>query len=168
MGVARACGRISMHRRRVAFAPLAVMLLLASGCETFGHKEKPLPPPPPPGTPLPPVPEPETVDEVPLPVTPVAEPIVVAAWAEPKELPPGGGQVQILVRIQKLGGKRFPGVEVRLHSSGGSLYSASKVLVTDASGMTRDRLTARKTVTITLNAGGTRYRFQVPVAEPAP
>jgi hypothetical protein len=33
--------------------------------------------------------------------------------------------------------------------------------------MTRDRLTARKTAVITLNAGGTRYRFQVPVA-PAP
>ena len=34
--------------------------------------------------------------------------------------------------------------------------------------MTRDRLTARKTTTITLNAGGMRYRFQVPVGEPAP
>lgn len=159
-----------MLRRRVALAQLVAFLLLAGGCETFGHKEKPLPPPPPPGTPLPPQPEPqpETVDEAPLPVTPVAEPIVVAAWAEPKELPPGGGQVQILVRVQKLGGSRFPGVEVRLHSSGGSLYSASKVLVTDVSGMTRDRLTARKPVTITLNAGGTRYRFQVPVAESAP
>ena len=145
---------------------LLAALLLCAGCETFGHKEKPGPPPPPPaGTPL----SPETGggDDEALVVTPVSEPIVVAAWAEPKELPPGGGQVHVLVRIQKQGGKRFPGVEVRLHSSGGTLYSAGRVLVTDAAGMTRDRLTARKTVTITLNAGGTRYRFQVPVAEPA-
>jgi hypothetical protein len=42
------------------------------------------------------------------------------------------------------------------------------VLVTDAAGMTRDRLTARKTAVVTLNAGGTRYRFQVPVGEAAP
>jgi len=146
---------------------LLATLLLCAGCETFGHKQKAAPPPPPPaaGTPLPP--ETGSDDEA-LTVTPVSEPIVVAAWAEPKELPAGGGQVQVLVRIQKQGGKRFPGVEVRLHSSGGTLYSAGRVLVTDASGMTRDRLTARKTVTITLNAGGTRYRFQVPVAEPAP
>jgi len=40
------------------------------------------------------------------------------------------------------------------------------VLVTDASGMTRDRLITKKTATITLNAGGTRYRFRVPVGEP--
>ena len=64
---------------------------------------------------------------------------MVAAWAEPKALPAGGGQAQIMVRIQRRGGKRFPGVEVRLRSSGG-----------------------------TLNAGGTRYRFQVPVSEPLP
>jgi hypothetical protein len=126
------------------------------------------PPPPalPPGTALPP--EPPLPDEEPLPVAEVAEPIVVAAWAEPKELPAGGGQVQILVRIQRRGGKRFPGVEVRLRSSSGTLYSAGRLLVTDASGMTRDRLTTKRTATITLNAGGTRYRFRVPVAEPAP
>jgi hypothetical protein len=95
----------------------------------------------------------------------VEEPIVVAAWAEPRQLPAGGGQVQILVRIQKRGGRRFPGVEVRLRASPGSLYSSGRVLVTDAQGMTRDRLTTRKTAVVTLNAGGTRYRFQVPVAE---
>ena len=90
---------------------------------------------------------------------------MVAAWAEPKQLPHGGGLVQILVRIQKHGGHRFPGVEVRLRTSAGSLYSGGRVLVTDAQGMTRDRLTTRKSADITLNAGGTRYRFQVPVAE---
>lgn len=151
--------------RRQAFTAclLLVAALLTGGCETLGHKEPPPPPPPPPGTAL--TPEADSGDEEPLPVAPVAEPIVVAAWAEPKELPAGGGQAQIMVRIQREGGKRFPGVEVRLRSSGGTLFSSGRVLVTDASGMTRDRLTARKTATITLNAGGTRYRFQVPVAE---
>jgi hypothetical protein len=155
-----------MLQRQAFIACLLLAALLAGGCKTLGPKEPPPPPPPPPGTPLPP--EPESVDEEPGPVKKVAEPIVVAAWAEPKELPAGGGQAQILVRIQKEGGKRFPGVEVRLRSSGGTLYSAGRVLVTDASGMTRDRLTARKTAIVTLNAGGTRYRFQVPVAEAAP
>jgi hypothetical protein len=156
-----------MLRRQAFTACVLLAALLAGGCETFGHKDPPPPPPPPPpGTAL--TPEPESVDEDPLPVTPVAEPIVVAAWAEPKELPAGGGQAQIMVRIQKEGGKRFPGVEVRLRSTGGMLFSSGRVLVTDASGMTRDRLTARKTSTITLNAGGTRYRFQVPVAESLP
>jgi hypothetical protein len=154
-----------MLRSQASLSRLLLLALLCAGCASVGHKEK-LPPPPPAGTPLPP--EAGSGDEEPLPVTPVGEPIVVAAWAEPRELPAGGGPVQILVRIQKLGGKRFPGVEVRLRSSGGTLFSAGRVLVTDASGMTRDRLTARKSVTITLNAGGTRYRFQVPATEPTP
>ena len=98
----------------------------------------------------------------------VQEPIVVAAWAEPRQLPAGGGQAQILVRVQKRGGHRFAGVQVRLRSSEGALYSAGRVLVTDAQGMTRDRLTTRKDATITLNAGGTRYRFQVDVGAPQP
>ena len=99
----------------------------------------------------------------------VADPIVVAAWAEPKHLPPWGGEVQILVRVQKRGGRRYPGVEVRLATSTGSLFSKGRVLVTDSQGMTRDRLTAQESATIILNAGGTRYRFQVPLAgtEPA-
>jgi len=91
------------------------------------------------------------------------EEVVVAAWSEPRTLPPGGGQAQILVRAQKRGGSPFAGVEVRLRASAGSLYSGGKVLVTDGRGMTRDRLTAHKTAQITLNAGGTRYRFDVPV-----
>ena len=144
---------------------LLLCALVCGACATFGRKQEPVPTPVPPGTAL--TPEPQAGDE-PLPVTPVAEPIVVAAWAEPKELPAGGGQAQILVRIQRRGGRRFPGVEVRLRSSAGSLFSSGRVLVTDAEGMTRDRLTTRKTATITLNAGGTRYRFRVPVAEPGP
>ena len=90
---------------------------------------------------------------------------MVAAWAEPKSLPAGGGQAQLLVRVQKRGGAAYPGVEVRFKTSTGSLYSGGKVLTTDKLGLTRDRLTAKKTATITLNAGGTRYTFQVPVGE---
>lgn len=101
----------------------------------------------------------------PLPVKKVHEEIVVAAWAEPPHLPPGGGQTQILVRVQKRGGAPFPGVEVRLRSSEGRLYSKSKVLTTDQRGMTRDRLTTGDTAFITLNAGGTRYSFKVTVGE---
>jgi len=41
------------------------------------------------------------------------------------------------------------------------------LLPTDESGRTRDRLTIRETAIITLNAGGTRYRFRVPVGEEA-
>jgi hypothetical protein len=95
----------------------------------------------------------------------VQEEIVVAAWAEPKVLPPGGGQAQLLVRVQKRGGAAFPGVEVRFKTSNGSLYSKGKILVTDGMGRTRDRLNAKETTTVNLNAGGTRYSFQVPVSE---
>jgi hypothetical protein len=146
---------------------LALTALLAA-CASMRHEPLPPPPPPPPrGEPLPPEPAPKEEDE-PGPVRAVQEPIVVAAWAEPRQLGAGGGQVQIIVRVQKKGGARFPGVEVRLSTSAGSLYSAGKLLVTDAQGMTRDRLTTHKSSVVTLNAGGTRYRFQVPVGEPAP
>jgi len=103
----------------------------------------------------------------PLPVKKVEEEIVVAAWAEPSHLPEGGGIAQILVRVQKRGGAPFAGVEVRLSASRGTLYSKSAVLVTDGRGMTRDRLSTRDASTITLNAGGTRYTFRVPLG-PAP
>jgi hypothetical protein len=102
----------------------------------------------------------------PLPVKKVSEELVVAAWSEPAKLPPGGGQTQILVRVQKRGGAPYPGVEVRLSAAGGTLYSGGKVLLTDARGATRDRLTAKSAARITLNAGGTRYSFQVPLSHP--
>lgn len=149
---------------------LLVLLVLCLGlgaCGALGARPKypPPPPPPAPGQPLEPdaTRRPADEDDL-LPVKKVEEEIVVAAWAEPRELPPGGGEAQILVRIQKRGGRRFPGVEVRLRASEGSLYSRGRVLVTDAQGMTRDRLTTQRNAVITLNAGGTRYRFQVPVA----
>jgi hypothetical protein len=101
-----------------------------------------------------------------LPVDKAPEDVIVAAWAEPSRLPPAGGQTQILVRLQKRGGVPFAGVQVRLRTSAGSLYSGGKVLVTDSAGRTRDRLTTRSSAHITLNAGGTVYRFRVPVTAP--
>src|SRR4029453_1227159 len=127
---ARASRAHSMLRRQALTACLLLAALVAGGCETFGHKQQPPPPPPPPGTAL--TPEPDSGDEAPLPVTKVAEPIVVAAWAEPKQLPSGGGQAQIMVRIQKHGGKRFPGAEGALRSPGGTLFSAGRGRVTEA------------------------------------
>lgn len=159
-------------RSPASAAVLAVLLAtaLTAGCAGLRHEPPapPLPPPPPRGEPLPAEPPAAKQEDEPGPVRVVQEPIVVAAWAEPRYLAAGGGQAQIMVRVQKKGGARFPGVEVRLTASEGTLYSAGRVLVTDAQGMTRDRLTTRKPSVVTLNAGGTRYRFQVGVGEPAP
>ncbi len=145
-------------------APLIVMAL-APGCRTIRKPESagvPVPSP----QPAPPAEiEPARGEDPQLVVKKVTEQIVVAAWAEPKALPEGGGQAQLLVRVQKRGGAAYPGVEVRFKTSTGSLYSGGKILTTDKLGLTRDRLTAKKTATITLNAGGTRYTFQVPVGE---
>lgn len=135
-------------RPRRARAALVAAVIAAAACKTTAPRRD--------------VAEPE-----PLPVTPAPEEVVVAAWSEPKELPPGGGQAQILVRAQKRGGAPFPGVEVRLRASSGSLFSGGKVLVTDATGRTRDRLTTRGAALITVNAGGTVYRFRVPLRAPA-
>jgi len=129
----------------------AAALLLLAGCHVF--KDKPQAPAPAAAPP-------------PLPVKKAAEEVVVAAWAEPKRLPPMGGSSQILVRLRKRGGAPYEGVEVRLQTSAGRLFSGSKVLVTDASGQTRDRLTTSRTAEVTLNAGGTVYRFHVPVGPP--
>jgi hypothetical protein len=138
-------------RVRSGFAVFSLASMLVS-CQTFRrHGSEP---PPAPGEPVA--------------VKKVEEEIVIAAWAEPKHLPSGGGQAQLLVRVQKRGGARFPGVEVSLGASTGSLYSAGRILLTDAEGMTRDRLTTTRTTTVTLNAGGTRYRFQVPVGDEKP
>jgi hypothetical protein len=104
-------------------------------------------------------------EEEPLPVKKAEEEIILAAWAEPPRLPPGGGSAQLLVRVQKQGGAAYPGVEVRFRASTGTLYSGGNILVTDRQGLSRDRVTTQRTVTITLNAGGTRYRFRVPVGE---
>jgi len=144
---------------------LLILSLLLAACRSAEPRRPAVVEPSPEAPPIQePVPPPDDA----LSVKQAEEEVVVAAWSEPKNLPPGGGQSQVLVRAQKRGGAPFPGVEVRLKTSTGSLYSRGKVLVTDARGMTRDRLTAQKTAQITLNAGGTRYRFNVPVLPGSP
>ena len=140
-------------RLRWSAAVLVGVALAAPGCRSAPAKPAPVEAPPPSRAPEP------------LPVKKVDIDIVVAAWAEPSRLPFGGGDAQILVRVQRRGGVPVAGVEVRLASSQGSLFSAGRVLVTDAGGMTRDRLSTRRTTTVVLNAGGTRYTFRVPVED---
>ncbi|HET8646821.1 MAG TPA: hypothetical protein VFO85_15100, partial [Vicinamibacteria bacterium] len=53
-------------------------------------------------------------------------------------------------------------------TSEGSLFSQGRILMTDGAGQTRDRLTSRRDATITVNAGGTVYRFLVPVRPATP
>jgi hypothetical protein len=139
--------------------PILVLCLVLSGaCRSAPTRPPVTAEAPPPSAP------PEAISRIEdLEVVRAPEEVVVTAWAEPSHLPPGGGMVQILVRAQMRGGAPFPGVEVRLKTNAGSLYSADRVLVTDRNGMTRDRLTAHKTAEITMNAGGTRHRFLVPV-----
>jgi hypothetical protein len=137
--------------RQALQAVVASAALLLPACALFRDK------PPTPGT----------TGTEPLPVQKALEEVVVAAWSEPKQLPPRGGQAQIIVRAQRRGGKAFEGVEVRIRTSNGSLFSQGQVLVTDAAGRTRDRLTARRGATITVNAGGTVYRFEVPLRHEA-
>ena len=139
---------------------LAALALVLASCRSAPARPPVVATTPEPG------PEPTTAPPPPsddLAVKKAEEEVVVAAWAEPSKLSPGGGDAQILVRAQKRGGAPFPGVEVRLQASFGTLFSAGKVLVTDGRGMTRDRLTTHRTAQVTLNAGGTRYRFDVPV-----
>jgi hypothetical protein len=155
---------------RVPRLVLAPAVLCLAACSVLRTPEVTQPPA---GEPLPPAPAQEPAkgaeEEPPLVVKKVPEAIVVAAWAEPKRLPAGGGQAQLLVRVQKRGGGAYPGVEVRIRASEGTLYSRGQVLVTNEQGRTRDRITTKKTATITLNAGGTRYTFTVPVGEePSP
>jgi hypothetical protein len=150
--------RLFPSRRRswIIATALTASVGASAGCGLFQHG--PSAPAPPPGATAEPSPPP------PLPVEKAPEDVIVAAWAEPSRLPSAGGQAQILVKLQKRGGVPFPGVQVRLQTSTGNLFSAGHVLVTDAAGRTRDRLTTHTTAAITLNAGGTVYRFRVTVA----
>jgi hypothetical protein len=153
---------------RLSSRALVVFVLATAlpACRSAPSRPPAEPSPASPGTPTAPPPAVNPDDA--LAVAPITEPVTVAAWAEPAKLPPLGGQCQIIVRVMKRGGAPLAGVEVRLSASKGALYSAGRILVTDASGKTRDRLTARTGATITLNAGGTRYRFEVPLADPLP
>jgi hypothetical protein len=144
---------------------LVTLVAAACGCNVLRRPPEVAGTPPAEPTPAPAPEASKLSEEEGLVVKKVPEPIVVAAWAEPKRLPPGGGQAQLLVRVQKRGGVAYPGVEVRFKSTEGNLYSQGKVLVTNEQGLTRDRLTTKKRATVTLNAGGTRYTFTVPVGD---
>ena len=135
---------------------LALILTAAPGCALFRDStprapEAPEAPPTPEPTPLPPVAR-------------AAERVVVRAWAEPRQLPPAGGQTQILVLARKRNGDPFEGVEVQVVSSEGALFSASRILTTDSAGRTRDRLTTRRSATVTVNVGGAIHKIEVAVA----
>jgi hypothetical protein len=100
----------------------------------------------------------------PAPVVKADGEVIVSAWSEPRQLPPGGGQAQLIVRLRKRGGAPYPGVQVRLGTTSGSLFSRGQVLVTEPNGITRDRLSTNSTARVTVNAGGTIYSFDVPVS----
>jgi hypothetical protein len=159
----------------VLVAALAAAGLLP-GCSVFRDRPQ-YPPPPPEEEPSPEAPSPSPSPsasptlkepEGPGPVAPAPEGARVRAWAEPRLLPPVGGQAQILVLVRKRTGDPLPGVQVRLHTSEGALFSTGKILTTDAAGRTRDRLTTRVTSVVTVNAGGTLRTVLVPVASPVP
>jgi len=130
------------------------------------------PTPVPTPTPAPePTPEPEAADvpqPTPEPMRPVMSSnrrIAVSVWSEPRQLPAGGGQAQILVRVQTRSNEPAPGIEVRLATDEGNLYSNGRLLVTDGRGMTRDRLTTNRSARVTVNAGGVIEELLVTVGE---
>jgi hypothetical protein len=133
--------------------PLIVLVLIAApACGLFRPDPRaPEAPPSPAPTPLPSV-------------SRASEPVVARAWAEPRQLPPAGGQTQILVLARKRNGDPFEGVEVQVQASEGTLFSASRILTTDASGRTRDRLTTRRSAVVTVNVGGAIHTIEVTVA----
>jgi hypothetical protein len=129
-------------------AVAAAALLLTAGCQSLPWSRERATPPVSPTSPA---------------IVPKRGEVVIAAWAEPRSLPRRGGQAQILVRVQRVGGGSYPGVQVRLRTSEGRLFSDGQALMTDAAGMIRDRLTAAKPAQITVQVGDMRYRFKVDV-----
>jgi len=131
------------------------LALAASACSVFKSDAPRAPeaPPEPEATPLPPV-------------TQAVEPVLVRAWAEPRLLPPAGGQTQIIVLARKRNGDPYEGLEVRFSTNEGTLYSKSRILVTDSDGRTRDRLTTRRSATVTVDVGGTVQQIPVTVGGP--
>ena len=135
---------------------IVLALIAAPGCGLFRDSgprapEAPQAPPTPQPTPMPPVAR-------------ASERVVARAWAEPRQLAPAGGQTQILVLARKRNGDPFEGVEVQVQTSEGTLFSASRILTTDAAGRTRDRLTTRRSATVTVNVGGAIQTIEVAVA----
>jgi hypothetical protein len=157
---------------------LALALLLAAGCATSRppavvvettsvppRETTPTPTLTPTPTPEPlatPTPSPESAGR---PLAVVNESIAVSAWTEPRRLPPGGGQAQVIVRVLRHNGRPLPGVEVRVATSAGSLYSQGKILTTDARGIVRDSLTTTRATTLTIQAGGQEQHIELPLGE---
>jgi hypothetical protein len=130
---------------------LFVLIVLAASCRFAPGRT----PPSPPSTPsLPPTPRP---------IIPRHGEVDIAAWAEPRSVPAGGGQVQIIVRVKRVGDGPYAGVQVTTQSDYGTLLSAGKPLVTDRDGMARDRLTTKSHTLVIVQVGDMRYRFKVPV-----
>jgi hypothetical protein len=100
------------------------------------------------------------------PLTPAVEPVTVRAWAEPRLLPPAGGQAQIIVLARKRNGDPYEALEVRFTTTQGTLYSKSKVLLTDSGGRTRDRLTTQRSAVVTVDVAGTVQDVAVTVGGP--
>ncbi len=165
-------------RTRAAQGAVAVLLVggLIQGCATTQRPPAVVGPstpagpegaPTPEGTPLPgatPGAQASPPTEL-RPLERVEGAMTVSVWTEPKHLPPGGGQAQVIVRVLKPSGRPLPGVEVRITSSSGRLFSESRVLTTDARGMARDSLTTSQSATITVEAGGLTQHVQLPIGE---
>ena len=161
---ARASRAHSMLRRQALTACLLLAALVASGCETFGHKQPP--PPPPPAR--------RGRRSRPKPTAATRSRCRSRRWPSRSWWPPGPSRSSFrraAARRRSWSASRSRAASASRASrcacaarAGRSTRPAGCWSPTPP-GMTRDRLTARKTTTITLNAGGTRYRFQVPVAE---
>ena len=150
-------------RRRL----IPILALALGACAPKAPPVSPLPPPPTTVAAPSPAPSPSAAPEA-RPVAKAKEEVIVSAWAEPKVLPPGGGEAGIRVSLRKRGGRPYPNVEVRVEASSGRLASGGQILLTDDAGVARDRLQTRRGARITVNAGGTFYRFEVPVQVPEP
>jgi hypothetical protein len=125
---------------------VVIVAVLTAGCRFVpGHRVGAAPAPPP----------------TPTPIIPRHGEVVIAAWAEPRTIARSGGQVQIVVRVQRAGDGAYPGVQVTTQADHGTLASEGRPLVTDADGMIHDRLTTKASTQVIVQVGDMRYRFKV-------
>jgi hypothetical protein len=155
-------------RPATALALVSLAGLWMAGCATTQRPPVvtgvPVPSPEQPqATPQAPTPSPATPSAARdlRPVARVDEDITLNVWTEPRRLPAGGGQAQVIVRVLRRNGRPLPGVEVRVTSSSGTLFSQGKILTTDDRGMTRDSLTTTGPASLTIVAGGREQRVEL-------
>ncbi len=154
-----------------AFLGGAVLALVSCATRRPPAVTGPLPPSPAPSpgaTPAAPTPTPTPTPgeaQAGEPAAPNTTQLALSVWSEPRRLQQGGGQALIIIRVQTPGNKPAPGLDVRLKTSEGSLYSQGRSLVTDARGMTRDRLTTSRTAKVEVQVAGLRQEIVVPVGE---